>query len=141
MRLPAKPYQNAIASAVHRMAERKNSFGRGKNETNIVCIQSQLRGFCGCFTRRAARGKGFQPLSGQNDPPPSLQQRKGAGLELCRAFEQQDEYGAAPVPTPYKFVTSWRGRGWRLRAFTAPAHWRTRTTILGGCSHPGSSCG
>jgi hypothetical protein len=27
------------------MADRKNSFGRGKNETNIVCIQSQVRGF------------------------------------------------------------------------------------------------
>src|ERR1700682_5610578 len=45
MRLPAKPYQNAIASAVQTMADRKNSFGRGKNETNIVCIQSQVRGF------------------------------------------------------------------------------------------------
>src|SRR5258705_6900496 len=45
MRLPAKPYQNAIASAVQTMADRKNSFGRGKNETNIVCIQSQVRRF------------------------------------------------------------------------------------------------
>jgi copper(I)-binding protein len=45
MRLPAKPYQNAIASAVQTMADRKNSFGRGKNETNIVCIQSQVSGF------------------------------------------------------------------------------------------------
>src|SRR4029077_17960516 len=45
MRLPAKPYQNAIASAVQTMADRKNSFGRGKNETNIVSIQSQVRGF------------------------------------------------------------------------------------------------
>src|SRR6516162_3126222 len=45
MRLLAKPYQNAIASAVQTMAERKNTFGRGKNETNIVCIQSQIRAF------------------------------------------------------------------------------------------------
>src|SRR6266705_1461634 len=45
MRLPAKPYQNDIASVVQTMAERKNSFGRGKNETNIVCIQSQVRRF------------------------------------------------------------------------------------------------
>src|SRR6266545_4335798 len=31
----AKLYQNAIASAVHAIADRKKSFGRGKNETNI----------------------------------------------------------------------------------------------------------
>src|SRR5713226_3484479 len=45
MRLPAKPYQNDIASAVQTIADRKNSFGWGKNETNIVCIQSQVRRF------------------------------------------------------------------------------------------------
>jgi hypothetical protein len=45
MRLPAKPYQNAIASAVQAMADRKNSFGWGKNETNIVYIQFQVRRF------------------------------------------------------------------------------------------------
>ena len=35
-RLPAGPYQNAIASAAQRVADTKNSVGRGKNETNIV---------------------------------------------------------------------------------------------------------
>jgi hypothetical protein len=45
MRLEAKPYQNAIASAVQAIADRKNSFGRGKNETNIVFIHFQVRGF------------------------------------------------------------------------------------------------
>src|ERR1700734_1344653 len=47
MRSLAKPYQNAIASAVQAIADRKNSCGRGKNETNIVCIQSQVTEF-GC---------------------------------------------------------------------------------------------
>jgi hypothetical protein len=37
----AKPYQNAIANAVQATADRKKGLGRGKNETNIVCIQSQ----------------------------------------------------------------------------------------------------
>src|SRR3982074_536915 len=41
----AKPYQNAIASAVQTIADRKNSFGRGKNETNMVLgIQAWVRG-------------------------------------------------------------------------------------------------
>src|SRR5258708_627723 len=64
MRLPAKPYQNAIASVVQTMAERKNSFGRGKNETNIVCIQSQVRRFTLPLSDSAhagsARSKGGQ---------------------------------------------------------------------------------
>jgi hypothetical protein len=38
MRSPAKPYQSAIASAVQTMAERKNSLGLGKNETNMVGV-------------------------------------------------------------------------------------------------------
>src|ERR1700726_1059702 len=38
MRSPAKPYQTAIARAVQTITDRKNSFGRGKNETNMVWI-------------------------------------------------------------------------------------------------------
>src|SRR5260370_13217110 len=36
MRLSAKPYQSDIASAVQAIADRKNSLGLGKNETNMV---------------------------------------------------------------------------------------------------------
>src|ERR1700733_4387696 len=34
-RSSATPYQNAIASSVQMIADKKNSLGRGKNETNM----------------------------------------------------------------------------------------------------------
>src|SRR5260370_31473204 len=43
MRSPAKPYQNAIASAVQIIADRKNSLGRGKNETNMFGVHARVR--------------------------------------------------------------------------------------------------
>jgi hypothetical protein len=44
-KLLAKPYQTAIGSAVQTMADRKNSLGRGKNETNMSAIHDQVREF------------------------------------------------------------------------------------------------
>src|SRR5438105_11448528 len=76
MRLPAKPYQNAIASAVQRMAERKNSFGRGKNETNIVYIQSQVRGFAAALHDILRVGRGLQATR-----PPRLKERRRSNSE------------------------------------------------------------
>src|SRR6266566_749189 len=43
MRSPAKLYQNAIASAVQTIADRKNSLGRGKNETNMFGVHARAR--------------------------------------------------------------------------------------------------
>jgi len=37
-RLIANPYQTAIANAVQRIADGKNSLGRGKNETNMFGV-------------------------------------------------------------------------------------------------------
>src|SRR5438105_101598 len=91
MRLPAKPYQNAIASAVQRMAERKNGFGRGKNETNIVCIQSQVRGFAAALHDTLRVGRGFkQPV------------RRGSGSEGGSApANSSNRVSTAPRPFPH----------------------------------------
>jgi hypothetical protein len=40
--LLANPYQTAIANAVQRIADGKNKFGRGKNETNMLAVLIDL---------------------------------------------------------------------------------------------------
>src|SRR5437588_12388098 len=59
IRSSAKPYQNAIASAVQTIAERKNSMGRGKNETNMHGIHARVRDWRSPFqdTGGAAKGR------------------------------------------------------------------------------------
>ena len=75
IRSSAKPYQNAIASAVQTIAERKNSLGRGKNETNMLGIHARVRdlvstlGFeiCGLLYRTpAVRRRAEIPVGGNN---------------------------------------------------------------------------
>src|SRR5882757_4376401 len=83
MRLPAKLYQNAIASVVQTMADRKNSFGRGKNETNIVCIQSQIRGFAvRSYLLFMAKIKAFgaDVIEGNTPPPISISVDNGVSV-------------------------------------------------------------
>src|SRR5204863_4355962 len=74
-RSPAKPYQNAIASAVQTIDERKNSLGRGKNETDMLGIHARVRdlvstlGFeiCGLLYRTpAVRRRAEIPVGGNN---------------------------------------------------------------------------
>src|SRR2546430_14156580 len=94
MRLPAKPYQNAIASAVQRMAERKNSFGRGKNETNIVYIQAQVRGFAAALRDILRVGRGFkQPV------------RRGSKSEGGSA-RANSSTGVSTAPRPFPHLTN-----------------------------------
>src|ERR1700682_363156 len=97
MRLPAKPYQTAIASAVQTMADRKNSFGRGKNETNIVCIQSQVRRFPVPLSDSAraeapeAVGRAKPSVPANSSSKPSTAPRAFAHLKNSSRHWEEDE--------------------------------------------------
>jgi hypothetical protein len=70
------------------MTDRKNSFGRGKNETNIVCIQSQVRGFPVPFSDTAHAGSARSFRAGKRTG--AAPQKDPISERACRFIQRRD---------------------------------------------------